>query len=97
VSEELLERHGSVSVEAAAAMAAGVRERADADIGLAVTGIAGPGGGTADKPIGMVCFALSDNKHVASMVERFGGNRAEIRERAVRTALNMVRLRLMGG
>src|SRR5581483_9783961 len=54
VSEELLARHGAVSAEVAAAMAAGVRARLGADVGLAVTGVAGPAGGTPEKPVGLV-------------------------------------------
>jgi nicotinamide-nucleotide amidase len=96
VPEAVLERHGSVSVETAKAMAAGVRDRADADIGIAVTGIAGPGGGTPQKPVGMVCFALADDGGVIAREERFGGNRSEIRDRAAKYALNLVRLRLLG-
>jgi len=96
VPEAILEKHGSVSAEAAKAMARGIRNRAGADIGLSVTGIAGPGGGTPQKPVGMVCFALADDRGVIAREERFGGSRTDIRDRAAKYALNLVRLRLLG-
>ncbi len=96
VPEPLLEKHGSVSTEAAAAMATGIRNRSGAEIGISVTGIAGPGGGTPQKPVGVVCFALADDAGVIAREERFGGNRNEIRDRAAKYALNLLRLRLLG-
>lgn len=96
VPETVIEEYGSVSCETAKAMASGVRERAGAEIGVAVTGIAGPGGGTPQKPVGTVCFALADERGVIAKEERLGGNRNEIRDRAAKYALNLVRLRLLG-
>jgi nicotinamide-nucleotide amidase len=91
-----LERHGAVSEPVAIQMASGIRERLGADIGVSVTGIAGPGGGTAEKPVGLVWVAVH-----ASRVEarRFHvvGDRAEIRQRAAQAALEMVRRALSNG
>ncbi len=71
VGEDLIERHGAVSVEVAEAMARGAAARARSRFGLAITGIAGPGGGTADKPVGTVCFALADGDSVRAWRRRF--------------------------
>ena len=90
VRSEAIERSGAVSEEVVLQMASGVRERLGADVGVAVTGIAGPGGGTPEKPVGLVWIAVH-----ASVVKarRFhvGGDRAEIRQRAAQAALEMVR------
>ncbi len=96
VSREDLEKHGAVSEEVAVQMAAGVREKLGADIGISVTGIAGPGGGTADKPVGLVWVAV----HASGVkARRFHvvGDRAEIRQRAAQAALEMVRRALSNG
>jgi nicotinamide-nucleotide amidase len=77
-----LERVVAVSPECAEAMATGLRERSGADITLAVTGIAGPEGGTAAKPVGTVHFALAGARGVEIDSRRFGGSRDWIRERA---------------
>ena len=96
VRAEDLERYGAVSEEVALQMAAGVRERTGADVGVSVTGIAGPGGGTPEKPVGLVWIAIhfSDTK-----ARRFHvvGDRAEIRQRAAQAALEMVRRTLAKG
>jgi len=97
VPEDLLRMHGAVSEPVARAMAEGVRRRTGATISAAVTGIAGPGGGTAGKPVGLVCFAVADEKGAVSAKEIFSGDRVLIRERAANYALNMLRLRLLGG
>jgi nicotinamide-nucleotide amidase len=90
VSAKTLERSGAVSEEVALEMAAGVKKRMKADVGISVTGIAGPGGETPEKPIGLVWIAVdaSDTK-----ARRFHliGDRAEIRQRAAQAALEMVR------
>jgi nicotinamide-nucleotide amidase len=85
-----MERYGAVSEEVAVQMAAGVREKLGAEVGVSVTGIAGPGGGTSEKPIGLVWVAV----HGAEVKARrfhVGGDRAEIRQRAAQAALEMVR------
>jgi nicotinamide-nucleotide amidase len=91
VSAELLRVHGAVSAEAAAAMSAGARERLGADVAIAVTGIAGPGGGSAEKPVGLVYLHVlaPDGERSADFV--FPGDRESIRRRATVTALHLVR------
>lgn len=92
VSEEMIERHGAVSAEVAAAMAEGIREPTDADVGLGITGIAGPTGGTSEKPIGLVYIAVADSRGTEVKKLQLHGNRSMVRTRAVMWALNMVRL-----
>lgn len=94
VAESTLAAHGAVSEETAREMAAGARERFGATYGLAVTGIAGPSGGTPEKPVGTTCFALADAGDVASESRYFGGGREWVRFRAAQHALDMLRLRL---
>lgn len=91
-----IERYGAVSEQVALQMASGVRERMGADVGVAVTGIAGPGGGTPDKPVGLVWISVHGSDAKA---RRFhvGGDRAEIRQRAAQAALEMVRRALSNG
>ncbi|OHB75577.1 MAG: competence/damage-inducible protein A [Planctomycetes bacterium RBG_16_59_8] len=96
VSEEMLRRAGAVSGEVAAAMADGVRERLGADIGLGITGIAGPGGGTEEKPVGLVYLALSAVDGTTVRRCRFHGERNFIRRIAANSALNLLRLQLSG-
>ena len=91
VSHEILEAHGAVSAEAAAAMARGVRERLTADVGVAVTGIAGPEGGSAEKPVGLVYLhAAGPNGEEARHMD-VPGDREMIRGRAAAAALHLVR------
>ncbi len=88
VSQGLIERQGAVSLEVAEAMAHGAVVRTGARLGMAVTGIAGPGGGTADKPVGTVCFGLSMDGELRSHECRFGNlGREFIRRRSVWEAL----------
>jgi len=96
VRSEAIERSGAVSEEVVLQMASGVRERLGADVGVAVTGIAGPGGGTPEKPVGLVWIAVHASEAKA---RRFhvGGDRAEIRQRAAQAALEMVRRALSNG
>lgn len=92
----LLERHGAVSSEVAAAMARGIREAAKTDLGLSVTGIAGPDGGTEQKPVGLVFTALASAQGVKTDEHRFLGNREQVRMKASQMALDMVRRHLIG-
>ncbi len=100
VAESLIEAHGAVSEEVASAMAHGVRERARADIGVAITGIAGPDGGTPAKPVGTVCVAVViDGKGSADSWVRtfpFLGGRELVKFQSTQAAMNMVRLMLLG-
>jgi len=91
VPREVLQRHGAVSAEAAAAMAAGARERLGADIAVAVTGIAGPGGGSDEKPVGLVFLHAEGPDGSRSRDFVFPGDRSSIRRRATVTALHLLR------
>jgi nicotinamide-nucleotide amidase len=91
VPRDVLERHGAVSAETAAAMAAGARERLGADVAVAVTGIAGPGGGTDEKPVGLVYLHAEAPGGARSADFVFPGDREGIRRRAAVTALHLVR------
>ncbi len=98
VPPELIERHGAVSAEVAAAMAKGVRERSGASIGLSVTGIAGPGGATATKPVGLVYIGLSTKSGDTMTREyRFHGDRSVIKQRSSQAALDLLRRWLLAG
>ena len=92
----LLERYGAVSSEVAAAMARGIRQAAKTDLGLSVTGIAGPDGGTEQKPVGLVYTALAGAQGVKTNEHRFFGNREQVRMKASQMALDMVRRHLIG-
>lgn len=96
VPEGTIKAHGAVSVETARAMAIGGRARTRADYTLAVTGIAGPDGGTPDKPVGTVCIALASATHVESRRFTFPGARTTIRERAATSAFAMLWFLLQG-
>jgi nicotinamide-nucleotide amidase len=91
VPDALIASHGAVSEPVAAAMAEGVRTRAGVDVALAITGIAGPGGGTAEKPVGLVCFAVTGPRGTECRTSRFTGDRAVIRSLAATTALDLLR------
>jgi nicotinamide-nucleotide amidase len=92
VSEKLLEDHGAVSQEVVAAMAKGMRERAGVSVALSVTGIAGPGGATENKPIGLVYIGLAGGgDDVMTKEFRFHGDRSVIRQRAAQATLDMLR------
>jgi nicotinamide-nucleotide amidase len=95
IEPETIDRHGAVSLETAAALARGARKSSGADIGVGVTGVAGPSGGTAEKPVGLVWFAVADTRGTTTRRAQFRGSRDEVRERAARTALDMVRRRLI--
>ena len=91
VPEELLARHGAVSAEVAAAMAAGARERLGVDVAVAVTGIAGPGGGTTEKPVGLVYLHAAGPGDSVGREFNFPGDRDAIRARATAAALHLAR------
>lgn len=95
VSPGTLEMHGAVSRPVAIELAAGARERCRSDVGLAVTGIAGPSGGMPHKPVGLVHFAISDGDGTYHWSVRFSGDRRLIRERTVAYALDRLRRRLL--
>ena len=97
VPAELLERHGAVSEEVAVALAKGARERAGADIGIGITGVAGPDGGTPEKPVGLVWIALcaADGRELVRRVDQ-RGNRADIRERTTTSTMHLLRRLLLG-
>jgi nicotinamide-nucleotide amidase len=92
---ELLERHGAVSAEVAEALARGVRELAHSTIGLSVTGIAGPGGGSEQKPVGLVYIGLADETHCIHTRRVFSGDRETVRELTTSHALGRLRRFLM--
>jgi nicotinamide-nucleotide amidase len=97
VPAELIERHGAVSPEVAAALAAGACERLGADVGIGITGIAGPGGGSAEKPVGTVCLCVAERG--GERVERtvlLPGDRAMVRERTTTVVMHLLR-RLLSG
>jgi nicotinamide-nucleotide amidase len=89
-----LKRHGAVSAQTAAAMAKGALKYSLADIAVAITGIAGPGGGSKQKPVGLVHFAAaSRNGHRVASVKRYGNiGRSRVRQRSVAEALRLLRL-----
>ena len=95
VPVETLERFGAVSAQTAARMAEGVRRLTGASVGLAITGIAGPAGGTSRKPVGLVCLGLSDGRRTRTLQRRFFGDRRSIKTQAAQTALNWLRLFLL--
>jgi nicotinamide-nucleotide amidase len=95
VDEELIQQHGAVSSQVAEAMAEGVRARAGTDFGLSVTGIAGPDGGSEEKPVGLVYIALADDAHTEHRKMQIPGDRHLIRWRASQAALDILRRRLI--
>jgi len=96
ISDALLKKKGAVSREVAAAMAEAVRERSKTDLGLAVTGIAGPSGATKEKPVGLVFWAIADKKQTLGLSTIFSGDREAIRRRASQAVLDMLRRYLSG-
>ncbi len=94
VSADLLAAHTAVSAEAAEAMAAGARERTGADWALSVTGVAGPGGGSEQTPVGTVCLGLAGSEAVLSLKARLLGDRGRVRALAAQTALDLLRKKL---
>jgi len=94
VREATIARHGAVSQETAREMAAGALARSRGTIAVAITGVAGPGGGTAAKPVGMVCFAWARGDDVRAETHHFEGDRDSVRRQAVIRALQGVVERL---
>jgi nicotinamide-nucleotide amidase len=102
VDPDLIERFGAVSTEVAEALAQGIAERFDAELGAGITGIAGPGGGTEDKPVGTVCFSVwmrsgpGEAPRRLTRRTRLPGGRADIRDRSVTVAMHLLRRLLLG-
>jgi len=96
VDTDLIERHGAVSPEVAEAMAEGALARFDADSAVAITGIAGPGGGTELKPVGYVCWCVKAPEATLSRDVRLPGDRAEIRDRSTTVGMHLLRRALRG-
>jgi nicotinamide-nucleotide amidase len=88
VPPQLIETHGAVSEAVVRAMALGALTHAKAQVAIAVTGIAGPGGGSADKPVGTVWLGWAIQGQVFSQCQQFAGDRAQVREASVRYALS---------
>jgi nicotinamide-nucleotide amidase len=97
VRTETLRAHGAVSEETAREMARGALERSQGTIAVSITGVAGPAGGTPDKPVGTVCFAWARDGEVRSETRRFAGDRESIRRQSVILALEGVMRALDGG
>ena len=91
VDPVLIDEHGAVSEPVAEAMAAGALRRFDADTAVAITGIAGPGGGTEEKPVGTVCFSVGRPTAAPDPHLRLPGNRADIRDRSTTVAMHLLR------
>jgi nicotinamide-nucleotide amidase len=98
VSKELIEQYGAVSEEAAKAMAKGALNHSLAQVSVAITGIAGPGGGGANKPVGMICFAwgvrVDDQIQTRAQTKHFSGDRQSIREQACVYAIESLLMQL---
>jgi nicotinamide-nucleotide amidase len=90
VAEETLKRHGAVSEETAREMASGALKNARGQVALAITGVAGPTGGSRDKPVGTVCFAWAHGSKISSETRRFDGDRESVRRQSVLHALQGV-------
>jgi nicotinamide-nucleotide amidase len=95
VSSTLIQKHGAVSREVAEAMAQGARTKANTDIGLSTTGIAGPTGGSAEKPVGLVWVGYSDRTGTLALRFTLGDERRRIKERAAQAALELLRRKLL--
>ena len=95
VKEETLKQFGAVSAETASEMAEGIAKRANSDVSVVTTGIAGPGGGTEEKPVGLVYFGLYYKGNVTTYRYVFNGNRDAVRRKAAVTALDLVRREIL--
>ncbi|MFZ0039733.1 MAG: nicotinamide-nucleotide amidohydrolase family protein, partial [Solirubrobacteraceae bacterium] len=97
VDPALIEHYGAVSTEVAQALAEGAALRMHAEIGVGITGVAGPDGGTEAKPVGLVCFSVwSREGRSLTRSVRLPGGRADIRDRSVTVAMHMIRRLLLG-
>ena len=98
VPAELIEAHGAVSAEVAQALADGARSRLDADVGVGVTGVAGPGGGSEEKPVGLVWLSVVAglDRELTRSVNLPGG-RSDVRDRATTVAMHLIRRTLLMG
>jgi len=95
VPEELLEDYGAVSAQVAEALAAGIRRKVQSTFGVGITGIAGPSGGSEEKPVGLVYIALADGQQTEVVEKRFSGDRERVRWWATQQALEMIRNKLL--
>jgi nicotinamide-nucleotide amidase len=95
VPADLIAKHGAVSSEVAAALAEGIRKRCQATLGVGITGVAGPAGGTAEKPVGLIFHALASDRGTEVIERNFPGDRKRIRWFASQQAMDMVRRKLM--
>ena len=95
VPAALIEAHGAVSPEVATALSAGARSRLSADLGIGITGVAGPGGGSLEKPVGTVCLSVSTATDREERTVRLPGSRADVRDRTTTVALHMLRALLL--
>ena len=95
VPREMIERHGAVSREVAAALAEGIRYRCESTLGIGITGVAGPGGGSPEKPVGLVIQAVASDSGTEVVLRNFPGDRKRIRRFASTMALDMIRKKLM--
>ena len=96
VPAELIERHGAVSAEVAEALAAGARTQLDADVGVGVTGVAGPGGGTEEKPVGLVWLSVATAAgEPLTRSVNLPGSRADVRDRTTTVAMHLLRRALL--
>ena len=91
VKEETLKNFGAVSEQTAKEMAANIRQIFNTNIGVSITGIAGPDGGTSEKPVGTVYIGVSDSNGEKIQRFQFGGTRTEIKEKSVESALKMIK------
>ena len=97
VDPGLIERHGAVSVEVAEAMAEGALTRFEADVAIAITGVAGPGGGSEEKPVGTVCWSVRSAESAALTRQvRLPGDRADVRDRSTTVGMHLLRRLLRG-
>ena len=97
VASELIERHGAVSEEVARALADGARAHLGVDVGVGVTGVAGPGGGTAEKPVGLVWLSVAAPREEMTRSVNLPGGRADVRDRATTVAMHLIRRTLTTG